>query len=560
MSETTAQLIEKNLGSINMRIGDTITGTIIDIDGNWVTVDTGLKSSSVIPIEQFTTKGKTCDIQIGDQVKVILEAIEDGMGKTRLSREKARTAEVWDSLTTAYKGLTTVKGVIGGKIKGGFIVFIDTVRGFLPGSLADNATTSDTEHPDNSELEFKIVKLDREHNNVVLSRRAVLDEINSSERKKIIDQIVEGSVVEGTVKNLTDYGAFIDLGGIDGLLHITDMAWERIDNISSLMLVGQKVTVKVLKFDRNGERISLGMKQLQQDPWGNIEERFTVGTQLTGKVSNIADYGFFVEVERGVEGLVHVSEIDWTNKNVSPYNVVKRGQNCDVIVLDVTSDRRRLSLSMKQCMPNPWDDFSKKYKKGHRVKGKICSIMDFGIFVRLEGSIDGLVHISDIALSQEESEKQLRQYNKGDEIEAIILGIDVTRERIGLGISQLNDPFIAYVSTHDIGSEVEGKIIEVDRAYATVELEKNVHGIIKASEISQNAVFDVREIFSVNNTVEVEIISINRNDRSINLSVKSVDSKKEKKLLEELRQRQSEEQSTATLGTLIANQQDINKK
>jgi small subunit ribosomal protein S1 len=470
MSESFAELFEESLKTVDMQPGAIVTGVVIDIDNEWVTVHAGLKSEGVIPRAQFTDANGECTLNVGDEVQVALETVEDGFGETKLSREKAKRAEAWKDLEAAHEADEVVKGVINGKVKGGFTVDINSIRAFLPGSLVDVRPVRETTHLEGKELEFKVIKLDQKRNNVVVSRRAVMEAANSEEREALLESLQEGMSVKGIVKNLTDYGAFVDLGGVDGLLHITDMAWKRIKHPSEIVEVGQEIDVKILKFDRERNRVSLGLKQLGEDPWVEITGRYPEGSRVTAKITNLTDYGCFAELEEGVEGLVHVSEMDWTNKNVHPSKVVQLGDEVEVMVLDIDEERRRISLGIKQCQQNPWDAFASRYSKGDKISGSIKSITDFGIFIGLEGNIDGLVHLSDISWN-EAGEEAVRNYKKGDEIETVILSIDPERERISLGIKQLeDDPFGNYVATNDRGSIVSGEVIEVDAKAVTVKL------------------------------------------------------------------------------------------
>ncbi|AOM00588.1 30S ribosomal protein S1 [Cobetia marina] len=523
MSESFADLFEQSLQDINMEPGAIVSATIVDIDGDWITVNAGLKSEGQIPSEQFRDESGQLSISIGDEVMVALEAVEDGFGETRLSREKAKRAEAWKELEAAFEKDEIVKGVINGKVKGGFTVDINTIRAFLPGSLVDVRPVRDTAHLENKELDFKVIKLDAKRNNVVVSRRAVLEAENSAEREALLATLQEGQQIQGIVKNLTDYGAFVDLGGVDGLLHITDMAWKRIKHPSEIVAVGDEINVKVLKFDRERNRVSLGLKQLGEDPWVNIKARYPEGAKINARVTNLTDYGCFAELEEGVEGLVHVSEMDWTNKNIHPSKVVNVGDDVEVMILDIDEERRRISLGIKQCTTNPWEDFSGKHNKGDRVSGTIKSITDFGIFIGLEGGIDGLVHLSDISWN-EAGEEAVRRYKKGEEAEAVILSIDPERERISLGIKQLeSDPVSEYLAVNDKGAIVSGRVVDIDAKEVQVELATDVIAILKASEISADRVEDARNVLSVGDAVEAKIVGVDRKSRLINLSVKSKD-------------------------------------
>jgi len=551
MSESFAELFEESLKTIEMHPGAIVTGVVIDIDDDWVTVHAGLKSEGVIPREQFLNDKGELHLQIGDEVQVALEAVEDGWGETRLSREKAKRAEAWKDLEKACEQEAVVKGVINGKVKGGFTVDINTIRAFLPGSLVDVRPVRDTLHLEGKELEFKVIKLDQKRNNVVVSRRAVLEQANSAEREQLLGALQEGMAVKGIVKNLTDYGAFVDLGGVDGLLHITDMAWKRIKHPSEIVNVGDEIEVKILKFDRERNRVSLGLKQLGADPWVEITRRYPEGTRVKAKVTNLTDYGCFAELQEGVEGLVHVSEMDWTNKNIHPSKVVNVGDEVEVMVLDIDEERRRISLGIKQCQENPWDAFGRQYSKGDKISGAIKSITDFGIFIGLEGNIDGLVHLSDISWN-ETGEEAVRRFKKGDEIETVILSIDPERERISLGIKQLEqDPFTSYVATNDKGSIVNGTIKEVDAKAAIITLAEEIEGTLKASEISRDKVEDARNVLKVGDSIEVKIISVDRKNRVIGLSVKAKDIEDEKEAVRAHREQEVEQAAPTTLGDLI---------
>lgn len=554
MSESFAELFEESLKTIEMHPGAIVTGVVIDIDDDWVTVHAGLKSEGVIPREQFVNERGELKLQIGDEVQVALEAVEDGWGETRLSREKAKRAEAWKDLEKACEQEAVVKGVINGKVKGGFTVDINTIRAFLPGSLVDVRPVRDTLHLEGKELEFKVIKLDQKRNNVVVSRRAVLEQANSAEREQLLGALQEGMAVKGVVKNLTDYGAFVDLGGVDGLLHITDMAWKRIKHPSEIVNVGDEIEVKILKFDRERNRVSLGLKQLGADPWVEITRRYPEGTRVKAKVTNLTDYGCFAELQEGVEGLVHVSEMDWTNKNIHPSKVVNVGDEVEVMVLDIDEERRRISLGIKQCQENPWDAFGRQYAKGDKISGGIKSITDFGIFIGLEGNIDGLVHLSDISWN-ETGEDAVRRFKKGDVIETVILSIDPERERISLGVKQLEqDPFTSYVGTNDKGTIVNGIVKEVDAKAAVITLADEIEGVLKASEISRDKVEDARNALKVGDSVEVKIISVDRKNRVIALSIKAKDIDDEKEAVRSHREQESEQAAPATIGDLIKQQ------
>jgi len=551
MSESFADLFEESLKTVDMQPGAIVTGVIIDIDNEWVTVHAGLKSEGVIPRIQFTDANGKCTLSIGDEVQVALEAVEDGFGETKLSREKAKRSESWKELEKAHEANAVVVGIINGKVKGGFTVDINTIRAFLPGSLVDVRPVRETVHLEGKELEFKVIKLDQKRNNVVVSRRAVMEAANSVERDALLESLQEGMSVKGIVKNLTDYGAFVDLGGVDGLLHITDMAWKRIKHPSEIVEVGQEIDVKILKFDRERNRVSLGLKQLGEDPWLEITGRYPEGSRVKAKITNLTDYGCFAELEEGVEGLVHVSEMDWTNKNVHPSKIVSLGDEVEVMVLDIDEDRRRISLGIKQCQQNPWDAFAVRYSKGAKISGNIKSITDFGIFIGLEGNIDGLVHLSDISWN-ETGEEAVRNYKKGDEIETVILSIDPERERISLGIKQLeDDPFGNYVSEHDRGAIVTGEVVAVDAKSVTVKLAEEVEGILKASDISREKVEDARNSFKVGDKVEAKIISVDRKNRALALSVKAKDFDDEKEAVKSLKESENETASPGTIGDLI---------
>ncbi len=551
MSESFADLFEESLKTVDMKPGAIVTGVVIDIDNEWVTVHAGLKSEGVIPREQFIDANGDCTLTVGDEVQVALEAVEDGFGETKLSREKAKRAESWKDLETAYEAGEVVTGIINGKVKGGFTVDINTIRAFLPGSLVDVRPVRETVHLEGKELEFKVIKLDQKRNNVVVSRRAVMEEANSVERDALLESLQEGMSVKGIVKNLTDYGAFVDLGGVDGLLHITDMAWKRIKHPSEIVEVGQEIDVKILKFDRERNRVSLGLKQLGEDPWLEITGRYPEGSRVNARITNLTDYGCFAELEEGVEGLVHVSEMDWTNKNVHPSKIVNLGDEVEVMVLDIDEERRRISLGIKQCQQNPWDAFASQYSKGDKIAGSIKSITDFGIFIGLEGNIDGLVHLSDISWN-ETGEEAVRNYKKGDEIETVILSIDPERERISLGVKQLeDDPFGNYVAEHDRGAIVSGEVIAIDAKSVTIKLADEVEGVLKASDISQEKVEDARNSYKLGDTVEAKITSVDRKNRGLSLSVKAKDMADEKEAVESLKDAEQENASPGTIGDLI---------
>ncbi|CAB5561217.1 30S ribosomal protein S1 [Providencia rettgeri] len=528
MTESFAQLFEESLQNIETRPGSIVRGTVVAIDKDVVLVDAGLKSESAIPVEQFKNAQGELEIQVGDEIDVALDAVEDGFGETILSREKAKRHEAWLMLEKAYEEAETVTGVINGKVKGGFTVELNGIRAFLPGSLVDVRPVRDTTHLEGKELEFKVIKLDQKRNNVVVSRRAVIESESSAERDQLLENLQEGMEVKGIVKNLTDYGAFVDLGGVDGLLHITDMAWKRVKHPSEIVNVGDEINVKVLKFDRERTRVSLGLKQLGEDPWVAIAKRYPEGTKLTGRVTNLTDYGCFVEIEEGVEGLVHVSEMDWTNKNIHPSKVVNVGDVVEVMVLDIDEERRRISLGLKQCKSNPWQQFAETHNKGDRVEGKIKSITDFGIFIGLDGGIDGLVHLSDISWNVA-GEEAVREYKKGDEIAAVVLQVDAERERISLGVKQLaEDPFNNYLAATKKGAIVTGKVTAVDAKGATVELTLGVEGYLRASEASRDRVEDATLVLNVGDDVEAKYTGVDRKNRVINLSVRAKDEADEK--------------------------------
>ena len=551
MSESFADLFEESLNTIEMAHGSIVTGTVVDIDDDWVVVHAGLKSEGVIPKNQFLNEEGVCTLNVGDQVKVAMEVVDDGFGETRLSREKARRAESWEKLEEASEQGEVVIGIINGKVKGGFTVDVSDIRAFLPGSLVDIRPLRETAHLEGKPLEFKVIKLDQKRNNVVVSRRAVLEEENSHEREELLASMQEGQDVKGIVKNLTDYGAFVDLGGVDGLLHITDMAWKRIRHPSEMVNVGDEVDVRILKFDREKNRVSLGMKQLGDDPWADIVRRYPEGARVMATVTNLTDYGCFAEIEEGVEGLVHVSEMDWTNKNIHPSKVVSVGDETEVMVLDIDQERRRISLGIKQCRPNPWESFSVAHAKSDTITGTIKSITDFGIFIGLEGGIDGLVHLSDISWN-EPGETAVRRYSKGEQIETIILSVDPERERISLGIKQMEkDPFSDYAAEHDRGDIVMGKVLEVQPKEAVIELVEDVTGILKASEISIDRVEDARNVLKEGEELEVKIVNMDRKNRTIGLSIKAKDIEEERQAVKEHQKQESDRGGPATLGDLI---------
>ncbi len=556
MSESFAQLFEESLNQTQMRPGAIITGTVVDINDDFVVVNAGLKSEGIIPVSQFVGEDGDIEVSIGDNVEVALDSVEDGFGETRLSREKAKRAETWTKLEAAHEAGETVTGMITDKVKGGFTVELDHIRAFLPGSLVDVRPVRDTSYLEGKDLEFKVIKLDQRRNNVVVSRRAVVEEEGGAEREAILENMQEGAVVKGVVKNLTDYGAFVDLGGVDGLLHITDMAWKRVKHPSEIVQVGDEIEVKVLKFDRERMRVSLGLKQMGDDPWVDISRRYPEGTRLFGKVTNIADYGCFVELEEGVEGLVHVSEMDWTNKNIHPSKVVQLGDEVEVMVLDIDEERRRISLGMKQCQENPWEAFAAEHNKNDKVSGTIKSITDFGIFIGLDGGIDGLVHLSDISWNVP-GEEAVRNYKKGDEIEAVVLSVDPERERISLGVKQLDkDPFSNFLAENAKGSVVKGTITEVDPKGATIDLGDGIEGYLRASEISQDRVEDARSVLKEGETVEAKFTGVDRKNRQISLSIKAIDSDAEKAAMKDY---SGGTGATTTLGDLLKEQMDNNE-
>lgn len=552
MTESFAALFEESELNLNVEKGAVIQGVVVNIDSDWVTVDTGLKSEGIVDRAEFLNEQRELEVQVGDTVDVVVEALDNGMGQTVLSREKAKRAETWTKLEKIFEDGEIVTGVISGKVKGGFTVDIGPVRAFLPGSLVDTRPIRDTTHLEGKELEFKVIKLDAKRNNVVVSRRAVMEAESSADREALLAQLEEGQTVTGTIKNLTDYGAFVDLGGIDGLLHITDMAWKRIKHPSEVVEVGQEVTVKVLKFDRERNRVSLGLKQLGEDPWLAIMNRYPKGSIVKARVTNLTDYGCFAEIAEGVEGLVHVSEMDHTNKNIHPSKVVQIGDEVDVMVLEVDEERRRISLGIKQTRANPWEEFAKAHEKGEKVSGTIKSITDFGIFIGLNGGIDGLVHLSDISWN-EQGEEAIRRYKKGDTVEAVILSVDAEGNRISLGIKQLNsDPFNDFLAANERGTLVKGTVTAVDARGATVKLADEVEATLKASEINRDRVEDATKFLEVGQEVEAKIINVDRKSRSINLSIKAKDEAEEKEAVATLRTATtSQENGPKTIGDLI---------
>ena len=556
-SESFAALFEESLSRQEMRIGEVITAQVARVDYNIVVVNAGLKSESFIPVEEFKNDKGEIEVKPGDFVSVAIEALEDGYGETRLSRDKAKRLTAWHDLEAAMESGAIVKGVVSGKVKGGLTAMINGIRAFLPGSLVDIRPVKDTSPYENKEMEFKVIKLDRKRNNVVVSRRAVLEESQGADRQSLLANLTEGAVVKGIVKNITDYGAFVDLGGIDGLLHITDLAWRRVKHPSEVISVGDEVTAKVLKFDQEKNRVSLGMKQLSEDPWVGLSRRYPPHTRLFGKVSNLTDYGAFVEIEQGIEGLVHVSEMDWTNKNVYPSKIVQLGDEVEVMILEIDEERRRISLGMKQCKVNPWEDFAMNHQKGDKVRGQIKSITDFGVFIGLQGGIDGLVHLSDLSWNQP-GEEAVRNYKKGDEVEAVVLSIDVERERISLGIKQLEgDPFNSFVTVNDKNSVVKGTVKSIDAKGAVIALENDVEGYLRASEVSRDRVEDIRTRLKEGDTVDAMIINVDRKNRSINLSIKAKDMAEESDAIQKVAVDSSTNAGTTSLGALLKAKMDV---
>ena len=538
MTENFAQLFEESLKAIETRPGAIVKGTVVAVLKDVVMVDAGLKSEAAIPVEQFKSLNGEIEVSVGDIIDVALDAIEDGFGETLLSREKAKRHEAWVRLEKACEDKETVIGVITGKVKGGFTVEVDGIRAFLPGSLVDVRPVRDTLHLENKELEFKVIKLDQKRNNVVVSRRAVIESESSHERDQLLETLEEGMEVKGIVKNLTDYGAFVDLGGVDGLLHITDMAWKRVKHPSEIVNVGDEIPVKVLKFDREKQRVSLGLKQMGEDPWAAIASRYPEGAKITGRVTNLTDYGCFVEIEEGVEGLVHVSEMDWTNKNIHPSKVVNLGDTVDVMVLEIDEERRRISLGLKQCIANPWETFAESHEKGDKVSGKIKSITDFGIFIGLDGGIDGLVHLSDISWNKS-GEDAVRDYKKGDEISAVVLQVDPERERISLGVKQIEeDPFNKYLTDNKKGAIVTGTVTAVDAKGVTVNLAEEVDGYIRVADLAVERVEDATEVASVGDSIEAKFMGVDRKNRTVNLSVKAKDQADEKEAIDKVNQQE----------------------
>jgi small subunit ribosomal protein S1 len=554
MTESFSELFEQSLANQRIRPGMILTGRVISVGDDMVLVNVGLKSEAVIPLDQFRNERGEIEVAAGDEVEVALDAVEDGDGNTRLSREKAKRARTWTRLEKAFNDSEIVTGIITGRVKGGFTVELENVRAFLPGSLVDVRPVRDTAYLEGKPLEFKVIKLDQKRNNVVVSRRAVVEQEFSAERSALMDNLQEGTVVKGVVKNLTDYGAFVDLGGIDGLLHITDMAWKRVKHPSEVVKVGDEVEVRILKFDRERSRVSLGLKQLGADPWENIARRYPPGTRVFGKVTNIADYGAFVEIEDGVEGLVHVSEMDWTNKNVNPSKVVQTGEEVEVMVLDVDEERRRISLGLKQCKANPWKEFAENFNRGDKVSGQVKSITDFGIFIGLAGNIDGLVHLSDISWDQP-GEEAVRSYQKGQLIEAMVLSIDPERERISLGVKQLaKDPFSGWVAEHPRGSVVTGTVTDVDARGALIDLGNGVEGQLRATELGRDRVEDARTVLKVGDVIEAKFTGVDRKTRSITLSIKAKEMHEEAEAVQSYRTETGSGAAGTSLGDLLKQQ------
>ncbi|TCV90525.1 30S ribosomal protein S1 [Sulfurirhabdus autotrophica] len=557
--ESFAALFEESLTRQEMRTGEVITAEVVAIEGGVVIVNAGLKSESVIPAEEFRDDKGELEVKVGDFVMVAIDALEDGYGATKLSREKAKRLQAWTELDVAMEEGTPVMGLVQGKVKGGLTVMVNGIRAFLPGSLVDVRPIKDTTPYEGKEMEFKVIKLDRKRNNVVVSRRAMLEASQGAEREALLGSLKEGAVVKGIVKNITDYGAFVDLGGIDGLLHITDLAWRRVKHPSEVLTVGDEVEAKILKFDQEKNRVSLGMKQLGDDPWVGLSRRYPQGTRMFGKITNLTDYGAFAEIEQGIEGLVHVSEMDWTNKNVHPSKVVSLGDEVEVMILEIDEDRRRISLGMKQCQSNPWDDFAINHKKGDKVSGQIKSITDFGVFIGLPGGIDGLVHLSDLSWNVA-GEEAVRNYKKGDEVEAMVLAIDVERERISLGIKQMDgDPFTNFVSVHDKGSLIKGTVKSMDAKGAVISLDTDVDGYLRASEVSRDRVEDIRTHMNEGDELEVMIINVDRKNRSINLSIKAKDMAETSEAMQKMATDQGGSAGTTSLGALLKAKMDVKK-
>ena len=542
-----------------MRAGELITAQVVRVDQNVVVVNAGLKSESLIPIEEFLDDKGQVETKPGDFVTVAIESLENGYGETKLSREKAKRLAAWHELEVAMEEGKIVEGFVSGKVKGGLTAMVNGIRAFLPGSLVDIRPVKDTTPYENKTMEFKVIKLDRKRNNVVVSRRAVLEETMGADRQAILENLKEGAIVKGVVKNITDYGAFVDLGGIDGLLHITDLAWRRVKHPSEVLAVGDEVEAKILKFDKEKNRVSLGLKQLGDDPWVGLSRRYPTGTRLFGKVSNLTDYGAFVEIEPGIEGLVHVSEMDWTNKNVHPSKVVQLGDEVEVMILEIDEERRRISLGMKQCMPNPWDEFESSHQKGDRVRGQIKSITDFGVFIGLPGGIDGLVHLSDLSWTLP-GEEAVRNYKKGDELEAIVLSIDTERERISLGVKQAEgDPFNAFVATNDKNSIVTGTVKSIDPKGAVIDLGDDITGYLRASEVARDKVDDIRNHLKEGDSVEAVILNVDRKNRTINLSIKAKDQIEESAAMQKISTENAGNAGTTSLGALLKAKLDVKK-
>lgn len=554
MSESFAELFEKSIGTSELKPGSIITAEVVEVGKDFVVLNAGLKSEGFVPVAQFTNEKGEVTVSVGDKVEVALEALENGFGETQISHEKAQRIRTWEVLEKKFADGVTVTGLVSSRVKGGFTVDVEGVKAFLPGSLVDVRPVKEPVIIEGKEIEFKIIKLDQKRNNIVISRRAVLETEYKAEREEILKNLQEGDVVKAVVKNLTDYGAFLDLGGVDGLLHITDMAWKRIKYPSEVVNIGDEVEVKVLKFDRERARVSLGLKQLGSDPWGDIVERYPQNSQTSGKVTNIADYGAFVEIEDGVEGLVHVSEMDWTNKNVNPRKFVAVGQEVNVMILEIDAERRRISLGMKQCQANPWDEFDKKYNKGDHVSGQIKSITDFGVFIGLDGGIDGLIHLSDLSWD-ENGEEAVRHYQKGQEVEAVILAIDAERERISLGVKQLTqDTFSQYTAAHGRGSVVTGTVVEVDERQAVIKLTDDITGILKASEAAIERVEDLTKLLSVGDSVEAKVINVDRKHKTLNLSVRAKDVAEEKAAIQDYTRKDA--QASTSLGDIFKELKD----
>lgn len=551
MNTEFSKLFEESLKTFSMVPGTLIVGDVVDITDDYVIVNAGLKSESVIPVEQFKNAQGELEVKIGDEVEVILEAVENGNGETKLSREKAKRAEVWKDLERAYTDATTITGFVSGKVKGGFTVEINNIRAFLPGSLVDVRPTRDTSYLEGRDVEVKVIKIDAKRNNIVVSRRAVIEEESTSDRESLLDTLEEGKIVKGVVKNLTDYGAFVDLGGIDGLLHITDMAWKRVKHPSEVVAIADEIDVVVLKFDKEKSRVSLGLKQLDEDPWKSLIQRFPVGTRISGKVTNIADYGCFVEIEDGIEGLVHVSEMDWTNKNIHPSKIVQLGDKIDVMVLDIDASRRRISLGVKQCVNNPWQAFAQKYTKGDKVTGVIKSVTDFGLFIGLEGNIDGLVHLSDVSWD-EDAEAINNQFKKGDQVEALILAVDAERERISLGIKQLSeDPWGGFLTANPKGGLIKGKVIAVTPAQVDLDLGDGITGVIAVNELSVDKVDDATTICKVGDELEAKVMAFDRKAKFVALSVRAKESEEQAKIVKKYTKAKVDESMKSTFGDLL---------